>query len=167
MEPIAVRAGLWTWFEPGFFGVPPIAVLGWGYFAFTCMAIFERADTGRRGRGAAELLVLPLAPLSTHGALLASWWGALRWVNLPLPPWAATALAWGLGLILSARALRTRAASRVPLWAMATRIPAAAFFFGLLALPGRRDPWLVAYALAFAPPYLSLIRLRRSGAGSR
>ena len=41
---------------------------------------------------------------------------------------------------------------------MWTRVPAAAFFFVLLALYGRREPALIAYALAFAPPYLALTR---------
>jgi hypothetical protein len=36
------------------------------------------------------------------------------------------------------------------------RVPAAGFFFVLLALHGRSLAPLVAYALAFAPPYLAM-----------
>jgi hypothetical protein len=35
-------------------------------------------------------------------------------------------------------------------------MPAAAFFFALLALHGRDLAPLVAYALAFAPPYMAM-----------
>ena len=34
IEPVAVRAGLWRWHEPGLFGVPPIGILGWAFFTF-------------------------------------------------------------------------------------------------------------------------------------
>src|SRR2546423_323223 len=39
IEPIAVHAGLWSWSAPGFFGVPPIGVLGWAYFAAAYVAL--------------------------------------------------------------------------------------------------------------------------------
>jgi hypothetical protein len=43
---------------------------------------------------------------------------------------------------------------------MLLRVPAAAFFFVLLALYGRTQPALVAWTLAFAPPYCSLLDVR-------
>src|SRR5439155_24844517 len=36
IEPIAVRAGLWRWTEPGLFAVPPVGILGWALFAGAC-----------------------------------------------------------------------------------------------------------------------------------
>lgn len=170
MEPIAVRSGLWTWYEPGFFGVPPIGVLGWAFFSFICIGIFHRNDVraslhaghDAHGRAASDLLVLALAPAALHPLLLGAWWGALRWVNYPIPGWAVAALAWAMGLYLALRAVRSAARDRIPIGAMATRIPAAAFFFTLLMLYGNSDGSLIAYALAFAPPYFALTRLRSS-----
>ena len=161
IEPVAVRAGLWTWSEPGFFGVPIIGVLGWGLFAAVCLALFARGQ--RRGAPTLvdELPVLLGAPPGVHAALVALWWAGLRWLTLPLPGWPAAALAWGCSLALVVLALRSRARRRVPLAALLTRVPAAGFFFVLLALHGRGDRALVAYALAFAPPYLALIDYRR------
>ncbi len=157
MEPLAVKAGLWRWFEPGFFGVPPIGVLGWAYFSGAAIAVFCANE--RRGRsGWADLWVLAAAPAAAHLLLLATWWGALRWVNIPLPSWGVAAMAWGVGLALALLAVARRANQLVPLGAMATRIPAALFFFGLLAIHGRQDPALICFALAFAPPYLALTR---------
>ena len=45
---------------------------------------------------------------------------------------------------------------RVPPLTMWLRVPAAGFFFALLAIHGHGAAPLVAYALAFAPPYLGL-----------
>ncbi len=160
MEPIAVQAGLWTWYAPGFFGVPPVGVLGWSLFTFTCVT-FLRRSAGRPGSAWRELLLVPLAPALLHPALLAAWWGGLRWISAPIPDWGPPALAWALGSALAWRALRTGAARRVPIGAMATRIPAAAFFFTLLGMYARDRPALLVYALAFAPPYFALTRLRR------
>jgi hypothetical protein len=47
---------------------------------------------------------------------------------------------------------------------MLLRIPAAGFFFVLLALHAEGAAPLVAYALAFAPPYLALTAFRGAGA---
>src|SRR5262249_12701740 len=74
IEPIAARAGLWAWNEPGLFGVPFIGMLGWGLFAAAASTLL------RRGR-----VALLFAPLVTHILLLASWWGALRWVAGEIP----------------------------------------------------------------------------------
>ncbi|MCS6913140.1 MAG: carotenoid biosynthesis protein, partial [Myxococcota bacterium] len=42
IEPIAVAAGLWSWSEPGLFGVPPIGMLGWAVFAAGAIALLEQ-----------------------------------------------------------------------------------------------------------------------------
>jgi hypothetical protein len=156
IEPIAVQAGLWRWTEPGLFSVPPIGILGWAYFAGIAVYTFERAAWA--GRPWQEALLLLAAPAGAHVLLVASWWGALRWVNVPLPPWPAPVLLWLLSAALTVQAVRARASQRVPPVLLWLRLPAALFFFVLLALRGRHHLPLVAYALAFAPPYLALWR---------
>lgn len=161
IEPIAVNSQLWYWTQPGLFEVPPIGIAGWAFFAGLCMAIFE--SNRRRGRsGLADLAVLVLAPLGTHVLLLATWWGALRWLNHTVPPWPAVAVAWVVSLTLLMRVLNGRLYDRVPSIEMLLRVPAAAFFFVLLILDAEQ-PALVAYALAFAPPYLALTRAQPGG----
>lgn len=143
IEPVAVRAGLWTWTAPGPFDVPPIGVLGWAFFTVAAAFALERAG-----------LLVVLAPLVTHALLLAAWWGALRWVSCPLPVWPVVVAAWLASLPLTWRAL---VAPRVPAAIVLRRAPGALFFFGLLAARGDADAPLVAFALAFAPPYLALL----------
>jgi len=171
MEPIAVRAGLWSWTEPGLFGVPPIGLLGWAFFAGFCLTLFEQVEA--RGLSPwSELIVVLVGPLATHLALLATWWGLGRWVSHAIPSRPA-AIAVCLGSLLLGTALvRLGTRKTVPLGAIATRIPAALFFFVLLAQNARSDWALVAYALAFAPPYLALcdwglVARPRPGAGRR
>jgi hypothetical protein len=154
IEPIAVQAGLWTWTAPGLFGVPPIGVLGWAFFAGAAILVMERASPP------AEAAVLLVAPAATHALLLAAWWGALRWLSGPIAPWPVVAVAWGLSLVLAGRAWRTGLRRRVPRVFMWLRVPAAAFFFVLLAERGRAVAPLVVYALAFAPPYVAMTAFR-------
>lgn len=160
IEPIAVQAGLWWWTEPGVFSVPPIGILGWAFFATAVIAFWERGQ--ERSLYDAGVLV---APLVTHLLLLASWWGALRWVNRPIPDWSAVFLIWGVLLPLALFSWRERLRQRVPLEELLVRVPGAIFFFVLLALYGRTLPALICYALAFVPPYLSLLSFRAGGKG--
>lgn len=147
IEPIAVRAGLWSWSEPGLFAVPPIGILGWSFFALAAIALVERA-------GLATLL---LAPLFTHALLLVSWWGALRWMNVSIAPWHGVLFAWALLAPLALFAWSRNLRARVPSGELLVRVPGAIFFFALLAIFARGDRALVAWALAFAPPYLALL----------
>jgi hypothetical protein len=157
IEPIAVHAGLWRWTEPGVFQVPPIGILGWSFHAGWCLLCF--GENERAGRGLlADVAAIVVAPLGTHSCLVASWWALFRWVNVPLSPWPFVALAWCASLALAARSLRVGARLRVPLRDILSRVPAALFFFVLLGLYARSEPALIAYAFAFAPPYLTLIR---------
>lgn len=160
IEPIAVRAGLWRWTEPGLFAVPPIGILGWAIFAAAALAVFAEVDRGRRPAWVDGLIVL-VAPAVSHVVLVALWWILFRWINVTVPAWPTVALAWlvlaGLAVVAWRRQLRTQ----IPLAELLVRVPAAAFFFVLLGLYGRELPALVAYALAFAPPYLALLDLRR------
>ncbi len=151
IEPIAVQAGLWWWTHPGLFDVPLVGLLGWSFFAGLCMLVMQHAEK-LKGR----LLILLVAPLGTHVLLLASWWGLLRWIEGPVPPWPAVALVWLISAALVVALLRWRPWRRVDLTSLLLRAPAAGFFFVLLALYGRDQIALVAYALAFAPPYLLL-----------
>jgi len=159
IEPISVQAGLWHWNEPGLFAVPPIGILGWAFHAGWCMTVFEANRRAQRSPGA-DAVILLLSPVGTHALLLGTWWVALRWVNLPIPPWPVVALAWALSIVLAACAWRARVRERIPPAEMWTRVPAALFFFVLLATYGRALPALVAYALAFAPPYIALTQWR-------
>lgn len=158
IEPIAVNSGLWTWTEPGVFDVPPIGIIGWAYYAGLCMLVFDHTE--RHGAPAWRNAVAILtAPLGTHLLLLGSWWGLFRWINRSLDPWPFVAVAWVLSIGLAIHSLKLGARSRVPPRDMLNRVPAAIFFFVLLALDARDVPALIAYGLAFAPPYLSLTRL--------
>ncbi len=157
IEPIAVKSALWHWTEPGMFAVPPIGIVGWAFFAGIAVTLFE--DSAWRHRPWYEALVLPLAPIGTHLLLLASWWGFFRWVNLSIPSWLPVLAAWIASMSLASRALRTNARRRVPPVLLWLRVPAALFFFVLLGVYGRDDHFLVLYALAFAPPYLSVLSL--------
>ena len=157
IEPISVKAGLWHWTEPGLFEVPPIGILGWAYFAAVAIAILE--ESAWRHRPWLEALAITIAPVTTHIALLASWWALFRWVNVALPSWAPALVAWIASMAVVSRSLKSVTRRRVPPALLWIRVPAALFFFVLLGLHGREDGSLVLYALAFAPPYLSILSL--------
>jgi hypothetical protein len=156
IEPISVRAGLWAWTQPGVFAVPLIGVVGWAMFAGAAVAFFDAVDR-RRGPAWADAAVVVVAPLATHGMLVAAWWGAFKWVSAPLPEWAAVAAAWGASVALAWTAVRRGVGARVPLAELLVRLPGAAVFFVLLFASARGSPALVAWALAFVPPYLALV----------
>lgn len=159
IEPIAVRVGLWRWFEPGLFAVPPIGVLGWALFTALAMGIFRS-----RLHAAWVLLV---APVGTHLLLLATWWGALRHVSGPIDPWVGVGVAAAVALAVVARLLRGRGPWPAPAL-MLLRAPGAAFFFALLVIHALDDAALTAYALCFAAPWLTLVglSLARRGTGA-
>jgi hypothetical protein len=149
IEPIAVRAGLWRWTERGLFAVPPVGILGWALFAGACVALIERIGT----------VTVLAAPLATHALLLASWWSALRWMNGDIAPWIAAATAWVVLAPIGAYIFRRRLGRRVPRIELLVRVPGALFFFALLAMHGRDARALIAWSLAFAPPYLALLSI--------
>lgn len=151
IEPVCVRAGLWSWTRPGLFDVPPIGVLGWAFFALLAIGALER------GR-----LLLLLVPPGVHALLLAAWWGALRWVEAPLPPGPAVAAALALALLAGAAAWR--AGARVPRTLLLTRVPAALLFLALLCAE-RAEPALWAWALASTPVWLLLTARASAAAG--
>lgn len=145
IEPIATASHLWTWLEPGPFSVPILGVLGWGFFTLGVALVVERR----------AWLALLVGPALTHLLLLASWWGAFRWLPATEDPRLFVAAA-----LLGSLAVALRLWRRPPAVArrdVLLRAPAAAFFFVLLALFAREHGWLVAWALSFAPPWLVLL----------
>lgn len=156
IEPVAVKSGLWWWTEPGLFDVPPIGILGWAIFSGFVVRIFERSEA-RQDDLRTDLSALVVPAIGTHVVLVALWWAAFRWTNAQIPDLAGVALVWTLALAFTARAVARRARRKVPFVEMLLRAPGAGFFFVLLALHGTDRLTLVAYALAFAPPYLALV----------
>jgi hypothetical protein len=157
IEPIAVHAGLWSWSadEPrALFAVPLVGVVGWSLFATAAVVTFEALDA-RAARPSQSLVVVPLAPLATHAALVVVWWGAFRWFGASESPWAPALVAWVL--LGAATLLAWRVGPRVGVASIMARAPGAAFFFVLLGGTARDSGPLVAYALAFAPPYVALL----------
>ena len=156
IEPVAVRAGLWWWTEPGLFDVPPIGIVGWAVFTTACVWVLDRSFI--RSRTPVALLIgVLLPPAVTHLGLVAGWWGLLRWISVPIPAWIAVAVAWVALTALALASFRRRLRKRVPRADMLVRVPGAVFFYALLAIFGRGDLPLVAYCSAFAWPYLSLV----------
>ena len=183
IEPIAVRAGLWRWVEPGLFGVPLIGIIGWAYFAWAAIMVFELV------RGGARILLLAAAPIVTHLLILVTWWVVFRWVSGERSAVAAAGLAWGAAVVVATRiardGLRGRGLAVVPIGELLVRLPGALFFFVLLGMTAEGPSFfaspdarayaapdvgllaLAAYAAAFAPPYLTALTLRAAGRRSR
>jgi len=150
IEPIAVRAGLWSWSHPGAFAVPLIGIAGWAMFAWAAVLLTEMKRT---------VFVPLLAPIATHLLLLASYWLLFKWIAGPINDGTMVVGAW---VVLSLLAIvAARVGRRIPPAEILARAPGALFFFVLLALlgPEKKLP-LVLYAVAFAPPYLAALALR-------
>ncbi len=155
MEPIAVRAGLWRWSADGLFEVPVIGIFGWSFFALACLALFQALDRSR-SPALMDTAVLFVGPAFTHLALVATWWLFFKWSAGPLSEVAAVVALWLLSSGTTLWVSRKRLRAQIPAPLLWTRVPPALFFFGLLAVYGRDNGVLVAYALAFAPPYIAL-----------
>ncbi|MDF1561895.1 MAG: carotenoid biosynthesis protein [Deltaproteobacteria bacterium] len=155
VEASAVHAGLWSWTVPGVFGVPVIGILGWGLYGGLVAAALEQV--GRRRHGWLALLaVLP----ALHLALLALWWGGLRWLSVPVGDAVAAAAALVIGGAGLLAALRL--GGPVPIRLVTLRLPGAIFFVGLLALYPPSTP-LVVWLLALSLPWLAMcLRGRRA-----
>ncbi|MFT3764247.1 MAG: hypothetical protein QM820_01805 [Minicystis sp.] len=156
VEVVAVRAGLWSWAEPGHLGVPLIGMLGWGYFAVGADAALGR---GRR------LLAVVAAPAAAHALILGSWWAAFRW-GWRRDLGAASVLgmaAVGVAALAAVVAARRRGGG-IPLGVAVPRMVAASLFFALLVTtaPGEAALWI--HTAAVAVPYLAATRF---GDGTR
>ena len=66
--------------------------------------MFVTHSTRAAHRLAGLVLVLPL-PL-VHLLLIGTWWGALRWISVPLPAAAGVTIAWLLCLALGIQCLK-------------------------------------------------------------
>jgi len=156
LEPVGVHIGLWSWKEPGIFEVPPIGVLGWAYFAFLCMLHFGK---GRRRNGTwrIDLLIPVTSVLGTHLLLVITWWVAFRWVKITVDPRLAVGVAWMVSIFLVYAILRNRTGTRVEKKTLWLRLLGALLLFTLLALNANDSKLLIVYAVAFAPPYLTLM----------
>ena len=156
IEPLCVSAGLWSWNLPGLFNIPPIGILGWFFFALLCMCLMGN----KRWKGtitAYDLLLLVIPVAGTQFLLLLSWWGALRWINFPLPTPAVVGLSWCVSLFMILIIHNKQTGRGIKKRTLLLRLPAAVFFFGLLVVKAA-DPFpLVAYAIAFVPPYVMLM----------
>lgn len=159
IEAVATSSGLWYWTQPGPFGVPLMGFFGWGCFAASCILLLEV----REGRWRAFLPLL--APVLTHGLLLAWWWGLFRWITGPIPEtlWALSAVAFCLLLAVPCFRLRRRAS--IPLDEMAARMVAASYFFALLLLYNRDNLPLLVFTFSFAVPWFALVTWNSDGEG--
>jgi hypothetical protein len=156
IEPLSVNAGLWSWNLPGIFNVPPIGILGWFFFALLCMCLIGN----KRWEGpitAFDLLLIVIPLAGTQFLLLLSWWGALRWINFPLPTPAVVGLAWCVSLVMILTIHKNQTGRWIKKRTLLLRLPAALFFFGLLVVKTADPLPMAAYAIAFVPPYVMLM----------
>lgn len=150
VEVVAVRAGLWSWAEPGHLGVPLVGIVGWGYFAIGADWALSRG---------ARLLAVIVAPLTTHALILATWWAAFRWGlrrDLGLASVAAVAAIGGLWL--AAVIVARRKGGAMPLEVAVPRMIAAGLFFVLLVTTAPGDTALWVHTLAIGVPYAAATR---------
>ena len=155
VEVVAVRAGLWSWAEPGHLGVPVIGILGWGFFAGAADLVL-----GRRWRWRHLLLPL-LGPLFTHGLIVVAWWALFRHsVRGSLGP-SSVAVMLGIGALAAVLVIRARQQGGViPLGVALPRMIAASLFVALLLTTAPLDRSLWLHTLAVALPYLAATSLR-------
>lgn len=146
VEVVAVRAGLWSWAEPGHLSVPVIGILGWGYFAAGAELALMRGK---------PWLALVIGPAVAHALILATWWGLFRWTirgDLGFASSIAVAALGALALVL------VRRGDKMPMATAAPRMIAASLFFTLLVTTAPRDPYLWAHVASVAIPYLAATR---------
>ncbi len=161
VEIVAVDGGLWGWREGGYFGVPPIGILGWGCFAASATLALEWALEGERPRvpqraWLAKLAAPWVALGGTHALMVGLWWLAFRWIGRSAWPELSV-----VGFVVVSAALviaLVRRRERVPLLIAAPRMCAAAAFVAQLAARGDRAPLLLwVHVGAVAAPYLATL----------
>ncbi|MEZ4296636.1 MAG: hypothetical protein R3B70_16840 [Polyangiaceae bacterium] len=152
---VAGPSGLVQWSAPGHLSAPLAAVVGWGAFGAVAVYVLERAAW--QNEPWYEALILVAAPVSAHIAVASVWWGALRWVDVPVPAGAALLVLWAAAGGLTERALRLRTRQRVPRALLWLRAPGAAIVLAIAAARVTTSPLVLACVLAFAPPYLALV----------
>lgn len=145
IEPIAVRAGLWHWTQPGVMTVPVIGIVGWGCYAFAATWLLGALPPARRWA------VIPLALVASHALVLGLWWGLLRWVLRSELPLSTTAPALAFAATLYTVAV-VKTGARLPWRELLPRAAATGFFAALLA--SRADAAMVLWAGMFTSPWL-------------
>lgn len=168
VEVVAVRAGLWTWAEPGHLGVPIVGILGWGYFAFGADVALARKR---------PLLAILGGPLATHALVLVSWWALFRWTVRGDVGLAGFVALGGIALVATVTALRGRRHGHtIGIDVAAPRMIAATLFVALLVTTAPGDAALWAHTACVALPYFAAtsfdlaalkLRGRRSAADRR
>lgn len=153
IEPAAVDAQLWTWSEPGVFGVPIIGIVGWGVFG-ALMVLALGVRRGAVSRVAAVVVVLP----ALHIVLLALWWGGFRFVTVSLTDVASASSMVVIGVALGFGIWWVRQSQRVPIAFVLLRAPGALFFVVLMA-SGAPPTALVVWSVAISVPW-SVLALR-------
>jgi hypothetical protein len=157
VEVVAVRAGLWSWAEPGHLGVPVIGILGWGFFAAAADYVLGLKLKAR------HLLLLLIAPLTTHALIVTSWWALFRHTLRGELGKSSIESMVALGLLAFALVLRARRrGGSIPFAVALPRMIAASLFMALLltSAPTDRNLWL--HTAAVALPYLMATDFRLS-----
>ena len=150
VEVVAVRAGLWSWAEPGHLAVPIIGILGWGYFAIGADVALSRG---------ARLALPAIAPLTAHAMILATWWIAFRWgLRRDLGAWSIAAIALTGALSTLAVVAARKRGGAIPMDIALPRMIAAALFVALLVATAPTDGPLWIHAASVAVPYLAATR---------
>jgi hypothetical protein len=156
VEPVATNAGLWWWRDGGYFGVPVLGVLGWGFFAAAAAAVLWN----RRRIAAIDFLTLPVVIAALTQAVLAPLAFpaiAYDW-TVPLSREGYAWLVGGLAVALVPVAWRLRRRVRVELQHIAFKVAGAAMFFGLLY--GLWIAPLVVFCSLVPVPYWFVLELR-------
>lgn len=155
IEPIAVRAGLWSWNYPGIFGVPLVGFAGWFFFAFFCLLFISNRD--KSDFGVSDLLYMVLIVLATHILLILSWCFVFEHLVFPFNAFIIIIIAWSLSVTISFGLLRKKTGLLIRGTALLLRLPAAVFFWVLLLFSLNDLLFLLVYISAFTPPYLVLL----------
>lgn len=156
VEVVAVRAGLWSWAEPGHLGVPIIGMLGWGYFAIG-------ADLALSQPRSPRLLAILACPLTAHALIQLTWWGFFRWtLRRDLGSSSLVTIVALSALVVTMVIAARRRGGAIPPSVALPRIIAASLFFALLATtaPGEAPLWI--HTAAVAIPYLTATALRET-----
>jgi len=161
VEVIAVRAGLWSWAEPGHLGVPIIGILGWGYFAIGAdLALSGKLSLGEPSRWKRALTTIVAAPIVAHAIIQATWWSFFRWTRRDA---LGSASIIGLSLIgacvLALVIQSRRRGDAIPLSVASPRMIAAGLFFALLLSTAPSELALWHHTAIVAIPYLAATEL--------
>ena len=76
---------------------------------------------------------------------------------MPVDSTVAAGVIWAVSLFLIVAIIRNRTGTRVNKKALLLRLPAAACLFLWFAVTPKCSEWLMVYAVAFVPPYLTLM----------